>query len=152
MKIQKFSSFKLKINSTLTETQLYGVYCLTVLFISGTFIGLYDLGWKVIVPLFLFFCFLGFFHFSLEDRSSIPQTVFFGLDATPTSFFYANNLLGILAVSPVVIYLILTWDQEFPFVGDHDFHLVEDLKASLFWINFKWQLLFFCYPLYYHFV
>lgn len=40
---------------------------------------------------------------------------------------------GFFTMAPVLLYLVMTWRQEFPFVGDHDFHLGSSIDAFAFW-------------------
>ncbi len=44
--------------------------------------------------------------------------------------------VALLAIAPVAVYLALTWREEFPFLGDHDFHLGTSWAALDFWS--KW--------------
>lgn len=42
-------------------------------------------------------------------------------------------LIGLLAAFPIITFLVLTWRQDFPFIGDHDYHLAKSLEALNFW-------------------
>lgn len=121
-----------------SEIQLYGIYSIALLYTSGTFIGIYDLGWRVFIPLFLIFCFFGFFK--LKNSSDIHVINQFDLGGCFNSI-KNQKIRYLLLASPVFIYLFLTWNQEFPFIGDHDFHLSQSYTSEIFWINFKWQTL-----------
>jgi hypothetical protein len=121
--------------SNINEIQLYGIYIVVLLYASGTFIGIYDLGWQVFIPLLFIFSFFGFFKFKDEIEAHISNQ-YRSVDLFQSAKKY--NLFYFL-ISPVFIYLFLTWNQEFPFVGDHDFHLRQEYYSSSFWINFKWQ-------------
>ncbi|MCW5199482.1 hypothetical protein VU05_01950 [Desulfobulbus sp. F1] len=97
---------------------------------------------KYVCLFFFFLCFLGFFSLPSENNSNDQEINAFNIKI-PTQWFCFKKLLGIFVASPIVIYFVITWNQEFPFIGDHDFHLIENYKATLFWIDFKWQLLIF---------
>jgi hypothetical protein len=45
----------------------------------------------------------------------------------------AGLLIGAVIVLPLATFLAVTWKQEFPFLGDHDFHLVAQLTSWRFW-------------------
>lgn len=42
-------------------------------------------------------------------------------------------IVGAAFMLPAGLYLIATWNQEFPLVGDHDFHLAQSLMSYGFW-------------------
>jgi hypothetical protein len=42
-------------------------------------------------------------------------------------------LVSSIVLGPGAVYLGLTWNQEFPFVGDHDYHLLQSDVAFSFW-------------------
>ncbi|MBI3552141.1 MAG: hypothetical protein HY077_06455 [Elusimicrobia bacterium] len=44
-------------------------------------------------------------------------------------------LLGSVMCAPVLVYLMMTWGQEFAFRGDDDFHLFAAAAAARFWIK-----------------
>jgi len=46
------------------------------------------------------------------------------------------EVAGLLSLGAVGLYLGLTWHQEFPFLGDHDYHLGTSWAALEFWS--KW--------------
>jgi hypothetical protein len=125
--------------SMVTENQIYGIYCVTSLYLSGVFIGIYDLGWKIIFSLFFYFSFLGFSKFLPErnwySSGNVPINFNLLFQKPKIYFFY------FISSSPVILYLFLTWNQEFPFVGDHDFHLYQNYISALFWASFKWHVL-----------
>lgn len=52
----------------------------------------------------------------------------------------AMLLVGLLCCAPVVVSLCLTWDQNFPFVGDHDYQLFASRHALEFWRVRGWVL------------
>ncbi|HTL12314.1 MAG TPA: hypothetical protein VL588_07490, partial [Bdellovibrionota bacterium] len=49
--------------------------------------------------------------------------------------------IGFLVAAPVICLLIMTWNQEFPFVGDHDYHLIRMHNAYDFWGRYWWMAL-----------
>ncbi|CAK8719279.1 hypothetical protein GKODMF_10845 [Candidatus Electrothrix gigas] len=132
----------MKTSSIVSENQIYGIYCLTVLFTSAIFVGLHDLGWKIFIPLFFISCFWGWFHLSTEnvkgvflfERSNLKIII-------PKS--WSEFFIGILIVSPIFLHLFLTWNQEFPFLGDHDHHMFANMRAGAFWMNYKWSMILF---------
>ena len=42
-------------------------------------------------------------------------------------------LAGLIVLLPVAAFLFLTWEQDFPFTGDHDYHLAKSVEALEFW-------------------
>lgn len=46
-----------------------------------------------------------------------------------------NVLLGAVIVAPLIVTLALGWDRDFPFSGDHYFHVGQTYRMAFWWLN-----------------
>jgi len=60
----------------------------------------------------------------------------FVLDPPPRACPWRVGAAACVAVAPIALYLAATWREEFPFLGDHDYHLGTSWAALDFWS--KW--------------
>jgi len=60
----------------------------------------------------------------------------FVLEPPPRAGALRAGAAALLAFAPVAVYLAVTWREEFPFLGDHDYHLGTSWAALDFWS--KW--------------
>jgi len=60
----------------------------------------------------------------------------FVLEPPPRAGALRTGAAALVAVVPIALYLAATWREEFPFLGDHDYHLGTSWAALDFWS--KW--------------
>ena len=113
-----------------TYSQLYSLYLLLTIFFSASWVGWRSIGPFFCSSLFLFLLFLNFYTgFSSPvkpDPSLRPTRLHKGN-------FWKPSLIVAFLITPSLIYLILTWNQEFPFRGDQDYHFFSASAVYNFW-------------------
>jgi len=103
------------------------VYLFAVILVSGVWIGtpaLFPLTWITALAV-----------------GAATQTITFRLPLPAGAAVRANArdaLLAIVASAPAVIYLIATWHQEFPYLGDQSLHSGSGIEAYAFWWPWGW--------------
>lgn len=108
-------------------SRLLTVYLFAVILVSGVWIGtprLFPLIWIAALAI-----------------GAVTQTVTFRLTSPDGASVRANArdlLLAVFASAPVLIYLIATWHQEFPYLGDQWLHNGNSIEAYEFWWPFGW--------------
>lgn len=48
---------------------------------------------------------------------------------------WSNALLGILIVAPLIVTFAIGWDRDFPFSGDHYFHVGQAYRFAFWWLS-----------------
>lgn len=109
----------------MSSTQLLGLFILLGVAVDGVFLSLDRFGLAVCLPLFALIAFCAWF--GRDDRVEVHRPLF------PDGLDRRSFLLGVLAAAPALLFLLFTWNQEFPFSGDHDFHLYAHLLSRHFW-------------------
>jgi len=108
-------------------SRLLTVYLFAVILVSGVWIGtpaVFPFAWIAALAV-----------------GAITQTVTFRLPLPADARMRANArdaLLAIVATAPVVVYLITTWHQEFPYLGDQWLHNAGAIEAYTFWWPWMW--------------
>jgi hypothetical protein len=108
-------------------SRLLTVYLFAVILVSGVWIGtpaLFPFVWIAALAV-----------------GAITQTLTFRLPLPDGVSVRANQrdvLLAIAASAPIFIYLIATWHQEFPYLGDQWLHNAGAIEAYAFWWPFGW--------------
>ena len=108
-------------------SRLLTVYLFAVILVSGVWIGT-----PALFPL------IGIAALAV---GAVTQTITFRLPLPAGVPVRANTrdwLLTLLASAPVFIYLIATWHQEFPYLGDQWLHNGCAIEAYEFWWPFAW--------------
>jgi len=108
-------------------SRLLTVYLFAVVLVSGVWIGtpaLFPLTWIAALAV-----------------ATATQLITFRLPSPSGSPVRANGrdaLLTIVAAAPTFIYLIATWRQEFPYLGDQWLHNACAIEAYQFWWPWGW--------------
>ncbi len=103
------------------------VYLFAVILVSGVWIGtpaLFPLTWIAALAV-----------------GSATQVITFRLASPPGTPLRANErdaLFTIVAAAPAFVYLIATWRQEFPYLGDQWLHNACAIEAYAFWWPWGW--------------
>lgn len=121
----------------ISVTQLLALFLLYLIFFSGIWTGISKLGWSYWAILFLFGITLCFLPHRFQDQIELSGL----LDRYKIilkSMGLKEVLISLLVILPIGLFLGITWNQEFPFSGDHDFHLWASLKLSKFWATYFW--------------
>src|SRR5438094_579312 len=104
------------------SSRLLNIYLFTVIFVSGVWIGTparFPFAWIAALAV-----------------GAISQAVTFELPLPHGTRVHANwrdVLLATAVSAPVFVYLIATWRQEFPYVGDQWLHNGNGIEAYEFW-------------------
>ncbi len=113
--------------------QLSAVSILLILLLSGLWLNLDQLGFGVNLLLFLFLTFLAFYR-RVSGRAFVFNPRHLKMPARPNlTSLTAGAGWGLLISAPVLIYLWLTWSQEFPYIGDNQYHQAGLISSYLFW-------------------
>lgn len=108
-------------------SRLLTVYLFTVILVSGVWTGtpgLFPLTWIAALA-------VGAATQTLTFRLSLPSGPRVRANAR-------DALLAIAASAPVFVYLIATWHQEFPYLGDQWLHNACAIEAYAFWWPWGW--------------
>ena len=103
------------------------VYLLAVILVSGVWIGtpvLFPLTWIAALA-------VGTAAQVLTFRLPSPE-------GGPLRANFRDALLAIVASTPAFVYLIATWRQEFPYLGDQWLHNACAIEAYAFWWPWGW--------------
>lgn len=117
----------------ISRGEALGLVAMTLLFASGTWLGFDRLGR---VPLVM-----------LGALLVVPAFVSTGRDVplSPRRESFPQLARWSAAVAaallPVVVFLLLTWNQEFPNLGDHDYHLTSTAEAAYLWRAMRWLVI-----------
>ncbi|MEA2337894.1 MAG: hypothetical protein QOE82_1901 [Thermoanaerobaculia bacterium] len=108
-------------------SRLLTVYLFAVILVSGVWIGtpaLFPLAWIAALA-------VGAVSQALSFRLPLP-------DGARVRANARDALLAVAASAPVVLYLIATWRQEFPYLGDQWLHNAGGIEAYAFWWPWGW--------------
>jgi hypothetical protein len=108
-------------------SRLLTVYLFAVILVSGVWIGTpgrFPLIWIAALA-------VGAVTQTLTFRLALP-------DGLPVRANARDALLAIAASAPALVYLIATWRQEFPYLGDQWLHNAGGIEAYEFWWPFAW--------------
>ncbi len=126
--------------TVLPLTHLLAIFFLYGIFLCGTWTSFPGNGPALWVPFLCIGAFLSFFPEKYQENLYLRNlpSIFFTRIA---SLRLRELLLAVFIFLPSLLYLTFTWNQEFPFSGDHDTHLKNALSLSQFWINNVWILI-----------
>ena len=120
----------------ITLYQLSAISILFSLLASGLWLELDQLGPWFNLGLFTFLTFLAFtrldpgsnFMYSpgYLDKPGCPD-----FKSMVSGFFW-----GMVVIAPIAIYLGLTWSQEFPYIGDNQYHKSAFISSFFFWNSY----------------
>src|SRR4051794_19922168 len=111
----------------LKRGQFYALFILGCSILSGTWAEFDQLGFGVSFAFLFALVFLTFAPW-LSLNGPLPKISFQQRQITSM-----QSLLGAASICAVpTLFLILSWNQEFPFSGDHDFHLQAQLASRSF--------------------
>jgi hypothetical protein len=108
-------------------SRLLTVYLFAVILVSGVWIGtpaVFPFAWIAALAI-----------------GAVTQTLTFRLPLPAGAPIRANArdaLLALVATAPVFVYLIATWHQEFPYLGDQWLHNAGAIEAYAFWWPWMW--------------
>lgn len=114
-----------------TVFQLYGLYLLFGLFLSGVWTHLDAIG-----PWYTFALFGFVLYLALAPSRPVIAAPGHYVSTVPSRLRQANLknylvpvLVTAIGLAPALVFLILTWGQEFPYVGDQHYNLESSLIA-----------------------
>ncbi len=126
-----------------TIYQLSAISILFSLLASGLWLELNRLGAGFNLGLLIFLLFLAFYHLD-PDRAFVYRPSHWrkphwpGLKSLVSGIFW-----GMIVIAPIVVYLGLTWTQEFPYIGDTQYHKSAFISSFFFWNSHGTFALFF---------
>jgi hypothetical protein len=109
------------------SSRLLTVYLFAVILVSGVWIGtpaLFPFAWIAVLA-------VGAVSQSLTFQLPLPD----GARVRPN---WRDVLLAITVSAPAFVYLIATWREEFPYLGDQHPHNAYALEAYAFWWPWGW--------------
>ncbi|MBF0363510.1 MAG: hypothetical protein HQK49_20990 [Oligoflexia bacterium] len=128
---------------TITITQLLALFFLYTIFFSGIWTALFKIGWIYYLGFLILGGVLSFLPTNLPTKDFLQinlTEIFLEAKKNLQSLRVKDFLIAALLLLPCGIYLFITWDQEFPFSGDHDFHLWKSFEITKFWIKYIWTI------------
>jgi len=134
---QKASRIPVDLDQAVPATHLLALFFLYVFFFSGTWSGLSEMRYpfRILFPAIgILLCFFP----ESRQRKIIPGN--FVSSMRIKGYRWQELALASLICLPSFIYLVLTWNQEFPFSGDHGLHLLSSLTIAKFWSTYVWIL------------